>query len=220
MKNGDTSADCAQAVYSRSGGLRSRREFLREFALGAACVMTVPFLGGRTALAAETGGNKVLIVYFSHSGNTRRLAELIHEQTGGRLAELRVARPYPQDYDAVVDMAKKELRANARPALAPEIPELGDARTLFIGYPNWWGTFPMAVFTFLETHNPGDRTVIPFCTHEGSRFGRSERDLRRLCPQARILKGFEVRGSRVGQAREDVAQWLREIDMIKGGQNL
>lgn len=211
---------CDTAECFRIGGLRSRREFLRELALGTACVMTVPFLAGRTARAAETGGNKVLIVYFSHSGNTRRLAELIHEQTGGRLAELRVARPYPQDYDTVVDMAKKELWANARPALAPETPEFRDARTIFIGYPNWWGTFPMAVFTFLETHNPGDRTVIPFCTHEGSRFGRSERDLRRLCPQARILKGFEVRGSRVGQAREDVAQWLREIGMAKGGKDL
>lgn len=220
MKNENSPVYRGRETCSRTGGLYSRREFLRELALGAACVMGAPLLAGRTVRAAETGGNKVLIVYFSHSGNTRRLAELIQEQTGGRLAELRVVRPYPQDYDTVVDMAKKELRANARPALAPEIPDPGDARTVFIGYPNWWGTFPMAVFTFLEAHNPGDRTVIPFCTHEGSRFGRSERDLRRLCPQARILKGFEVRGSRVDQARGDVAQWLREIGMTKGGQNL
>ena len=159
----------------------------------------------------------MLIVYFSHSGNTRRLAELIHELAGGRLAELRAAEPYPRDYDAVVEMARKEQRANARPPLAPDAPDPADCRTLFIGYPNWWGTFPMPVFTFLETYPVGDRTVIPFCTHEGSRFGRSERDLRRLCPQARILKGFEVRGSRVGQARGDAEAWLREIGMANAG---
>ena len=159
----------------------------------------------------------MLIVYFSHSGNTRRLAELIHERTGGRMAELRTVTPYPQEYDAVVEMAKKEQKSNARPPLAAPVSVPAEARTIFIGYPNWWGTFPMPVFTFLETHDLGDRTVIPFCTHEGSRFGRSERDLRRLCPQARILKGFEVRGSRVGQARGDVETWLREIGMANAG---
>ena len=219
MKNGTEKVSTAREGRdrNRSGDSRSRRDFLRGLALGAAAAMFVTFPAPRYASAEEKGGSKVLIVYFSHSGNTRRLAELIHERTGGRMAELRTVTPYPQEYDAVVEMAKKEQKSNARPPLAAPVSVPAEARTIFIGYPNWWGTFPMPVFTFLETHDLGDRTVIPFCTHEGSRFGRSERDLRRLCPQARILKGFEVRGSRVGQARGDVETWLREIGMVNAG---
>ena len=195
----------------KKGDIRERREFLRGIALGAAAVMAAPLLAQQSLRAAEPGGGKVLIVYFSHSGNTRKLAELIHEQVGGDMVELRTAVPYPREYDAVVDMAKKEQRENARPSIVTELPDLMSYRTVFIGYPNWWGTFPMPVFTLLEKYDLGERTVVPFCTHEGSRLGRSERDLRRLCPHARILKGFEVRGSRVGEAREAVARWLRDF---------
>lgn len=195
----------------KKGDIRERREFLRGIALGAAAVMAAPLLAQQSLRAAEPGGGKVLIVYFSHSGNTRKLAELIHEQVGGDMVELRTAVPYPREYDAVVDMAKKEQRENARPSIVTELPDLMSYRTVFIGYPNWWGTFPMPVFTLLEKYDLGERTVVPFCTHEGSRLGRSERDLRRLCPHARILKGFEVRGSRVGEAREAVARWLRDL---------
>ena len=195
----------------KKGDIRERREFLRGIALGAAAVMAAPLLAQQSLRAAEPGGGKVLIVYFSHSGNTRKLAELIHEQVGGDMVELRTAVPYPREYDAVVDMAKKEQRENARPSIVTELPDLMSYRTVFIGYPNWWGIFPMPVFTLLEKYDLGERTVVPFCTHEGSRLGRSERDLRRLCPHARILKGFEVRGSRVGEAREAVARWLRDL---------
>lgn len=202
---------CMKDGTGKKGDIRERREFLRGIALGAAAVMAAPLLAQQSLRAAEPGGGKVLIVYFSHSGNTRKLAELIHEQVGGDMVELRTAVPYPREYDAVVDMAKKEQRENARPSIVTELPDLMSYRTVFIGYPNWWGTFPMPVFTLLEKYDLGERTVVPFCTHEGSRLGRSERDLRRLCPHARILKGFEVRGSRVGEAREAVARWLRDF---------
>ena len=208
MKNG---------TRRNGGGSRSRRGFLRGIALSAAAVMAAPFLSPHSPLGAETGGSRVLIVYFSHSGNTRRLAELIHEQVGGDMVELRTVAPYPREYGAVVDMAKREQRENARPPVATALPDLTPYRTVFIGYPNWWGTFPMPVFTLLESCDLGERNVVPFCTHEGSRFGRSERDLRRLCPRARILKGFEVRGSRVGEAREAVVKWLRDLSLIPAG---
>lgn len=156
----------------------------------------------------------MLIVYFSHSGNTRRLASCIQRLTGGDLAQITPLTPYPQDYDAVVEMAKQEQRRNVRPAISPMQPDPADYDTLFLGYPNWWGTFPMPVFTFLERHPVGGRTLVPFCTHEGSRLGRSEQDLRRLCPQARLLKGFEVRGSRVDGAEPSVKAWLSELGII------
>ena len=106
MKKEAAPVACDTSLCSRTGGLRSRREFLRELALGAVCAMTMPFLAGRTARAAETGGNKVLIVYFSHSGNTRRLAELIHEQvdwageTGLRINQ------NPPSFDQILNLLK------------------------------------------------------------------------------------------------------------------
>ncbi len=84
----------------------------------------------------------------------------------------------------------------------------------FIGFPIWWGTIPMPFFTLLEKYDVGSRTVIPFCTHEGSRFGRGEQDLRRLCPQARIFEGFEVRGSRAGGTQRNTDAWLRKIGLL------
>lgn len=201
-------------LFSRRDGglLTSRRVFLKTLVLGAFAASAPAFLS-RTAFAAQAGGNNVLIIYFSHSGNTRRLAGFIHDRVGGRMIELRTEKPYPEDYDAVVDEAKKEQEANARPAITTTLDGLDTIDTVFIGYPNWWGTLPMPFFTLLERYPMAGKTVIPFCTHEGSRFGRSERDLRSLCPQARLLEGFEVRGSRVSGAEKDVAEWLTGLGL-------
>lgn len=199
------------AVVHQESTIRSRRNFLKGMALGAAAVVVAPALSGMSAFAAKAGGNKVLILYFSHSGNTRQLAGQIHERVGGDMVELKTVTPYPQDYDAVVDVARKEQRSNARPQIATETPDLDAYHTVFIGFPNWWGTMPMPFFTFLEKHDLGNKKIIPFCTHEGSRLGRSESDLQKLCPQAQVLKGFEVRGSRVSGAQKDVDAWLNGL---------
>ncbi len=156
----------------------------------------------------------MLIVYFSHSGNTRRLAACIQRLTGGDMAQITPLTPYPQDYDAVVELARQEQRRNVRPPIAAMQPDPAAYDTLFLGYPNWWGTFPMPVAMFLENYPVGNKTLVPFCTHEGSRLGKSEQDLRRLCPQARLLKGFEVRGSRVDGAEPSVKAWLSELGLI------
>ena len=158
----------------------------------------------------------MLILYFSHSGNTRPLAEYIHSKIGGDILELKTVSPYPSDYDAVVEQAQQEQRRNARPDISTVIPNLEQYDTVFIGYPNWWGTLPMPFFTLLERHPLGRKTIVPFCTHEGSRFGRSERDLQRLCPDARMLEGFEVRGSRVGRAQAEVDAWLHRLVFLAG----
>ena len=193
----------------------SRRNFLSHVAAGTLLFCATPLLShASSALVAEPKGENMLVLYFSHSGNTRTIAEYIHHRVGGEIIELKTVVPYPSDYDAVVEKAQEEQRQNARPDISTTIPNLEKYDIVFIGYPNWWGTIPMPFFTLLERYPLGRKTIIPFCTHEGSRFGRSERDLQKLCPDARMLEGFEVRGSRVGRAQMDVDAWLRKLGFL------
>ena len=79
---------------------------------------------------------------------------------------------------------------------------------IFLGYPNWWDTMPMTVWTFLETYDFGGKTIIPFCTHEGSRMGRSEQDIKTLCPKATVMKGLPIKGSNVQNADKEIEKWV------------
>lgn len=158
---------------------------------------------------------KILVAYFSHSGNTRRIAEQIHSLAGGDIAEIRAVQTYPKEYREATRQAKKELEENLRPAISTKVADIDSYSVVFVGYPIWWGTMPMPVFTFLEGHNLKGKTIIPFCTHEGSRTGRSVEDIRRVCPSSTVREGLAVRGRDVQNAQEDVAKWLRAMGLAK-----
>lgn len=192
----------------------SRRHFLKYAVTGTIAMHAAALATGSAAWAAGTKGGNMLILYFSRSGNTRAVAEQIHGRIGGQMIELKTVVPYPADYDALVEQAQREQKSNARPQIATEIPNLEKYDIIFIGFPNWWGTMPMPLFTLLEKYDVGNRSIIPFCTHEGSRFGRSRQDLKTLCPRARLLEGFEARGSRAAGAQENVDAWLRRLGLL------
>ncbi len=153
------------------------------------------------------------MAYFSHAGNTREIANQIHEKVGGDIFEIVTVDPYPEDYNACVNQAKQEQDDNSRPELAAKVENMDSYDVVFVGYPNWWGTMPMAVFTFLEEYDFSGKTIVPFCTHEGSRLGRSVEDIKKLCPQSTILEGLAVRGGDVKNAQNEVSEWLRETGM-------
>lgn len=165
--------------------------------------------------AAAPAGQKILVVYFSHSGNTREIANQIHEKVGGDTFEIKTVKPYSVDHNTVVEQAKQEQQSGYKPELKEKVSDIDSYNVIFIGYPNWWGTMPMAVFTFLESYNFSGKTIIPFCTHEGSALGRSVDDIIKLCPKSTILEGLTVRGGDVKKAHNDVAEWLSKIGMIK-----
>lgn len=163
--------------------------------------------------AAESGdaqtvpaGKKILVAYFSHSGNTRAVAERIAAATGADLFEIVPQRPYPAEYRAVVDQAKREIAADYRPALKNDQPDAGRYDVIYIGSPCWWATVAPPVATFLAAHGFAGKTLIPFMTHEGSRMGRTEADIRRLCPEATVLAGVPIRGSSAAQADREIRQ--------------
>lgn len=163
----------------------------------------------------DTANKKILIAYFSYSGNTKKVADEIHKSVGGDIFEIKTADPYPTDYNTVVDQAKKEQADNYRPKLATKVENMDSYDVIFVGYPNWWGTMPMAVFTFLEEYKLSGKTIIPFCTHDGSAFGKSVEDMKKIAPQSKILDGLEIRGKSVKDENKEVPEWLRKIGMIK-----
>lgn len=178
---------------------------------------TVP-VADNTSKKKESG-DKTLVLYFSHSGNTRKIAQYVHEFVGGELVELKTVDAYPENYDKCVDQARKELEANFRPKLLEKLNEtfakLDDYETVYLGYPNWWGTTPMAFATMLETHDFSTKTIIPFCTHEGSALGASTRDIAKWSPKSTLLNGLAVRGRSVASAKPEVEKWLRQLGKTK-----
>ncbi len=175
----------------------------------------------------ENKKQKCLIAYFSRAGynyvngaivdlavgNTEVIAQMIEEATGGNLVQILPAKEYPLDYHEATREAQAELQMNARPPLVLEVENIEDYDQIFLGYPNWWGTMPMPVWTFLEQYGFAGKTIIPFCTHEGSGMGHSERDIATLCPQAKLEKGLAIQGANVASARQLVQNWIQKINL-------
>lgn len=207
-KNGSPALDS----HLENAGVLSRRHVLKAAFAGIAAGLAGLVLPHVSAYAAGASGNKVLIAYFSRTGNTREVAEQIYKRVGGDMLELKTAHSYPEAYRATTEQAKREQEENFRPTLTSDVESVQPYDVIFIGYPNWWGTMPMALFTFLEKHDFSGKTLVPFCTHEGSALGRGPRDIARTCPNANILDGLAIRGSNASGAQEDVEQWLRRID--------
>ena len=167
--------------------------------------------------------SKTLIVYYSRKGenyvngsirnlskgNTEVIAEMIADLTGGDLFEVETVKTYPADYYACIDEAKAELRQGARPELKAYPDSLDGYDTIFVGYPNWWGTMPMAIFTFLEHYDWSGKTICPFCTNEGSGMGSSERDLKKVCAGATVEKSLSIHGAEAVQSRDRVETWVK-----------
>lgn len=167
---------------------------------------------------------KILIVYYSRKGenywngsirklekgNTERAAEFIQKAVGGDIFEIDTVKPYSENYMTCTEEAKAELRSNARPEIKAYPENFDSYDTIFIGYPNWWGTMPMCMFTLLDKFDMTGKTVIPFCTNEGSGMGSSESDLKKLCGGAVIKKGLSVHGSETERSEKKIADWAKK----------
>ena len=143
-------------------------------------------------------------------GNTEIAAEFIKNAVGGDLFEVQTVREYAKDYYACIDEAQRELRARARPPIKAFPEDIDRYDNIFIGYPNWWGTMPMAMFTLLEHFDWAGRKIIPFCTNEGSGMGSSERDLAKACPGATIARGLSIHGAETLRSEKKIADWAKK----------
>ncbi len=196
----------------------SRRSFMKLTVAGLLAGAAMQLLPGlSTASAAEKGGQgkKVLVVYYSRSGNTRDMANQIHALAGGDIVELQTVTPYPFEHRATTEQARRELDSGYKPPLTTKITGLASYDVIFVGSPSWWGTYAAPVKTFLSDSDFSGKTLVPFITHEGSGLGRAPADMAKLCPKSTLLEGLAVRGGSVKTAREDMESWLRKIGMRK-----
>jgi flavodoxin len=170
---------------------------------------------------------KCLVAYFSRKGknyvsgkivdlkigNTEVVANMIQKITGGDMFHIESVTAYPKDYTEATEVAKNELRDKARPKLTGQVEDTGAYDVIFLGYPNWWGTMPMPVYTFLESYDFSGKTIVPFCTHEGSGMGHSEKDIAKVCPKATVLEGIAIHGTSAASAESDVSSWVDRLSI-------
>lgn len=162
--------------------------------------------GSETPTAEDS--SSVLIAYFSWSGNTEQVAQIIQQETGGDLFEIAPATAYTDDYNELLDIAQQEQSDDARPELAGQVENWEQYDTIFVGYPNWWSDAPMAVYTFVESCDWSGKTLIPFNTSASGGFGRSLSRLEESASGAAILEGISFTERTLGDAQSEVTAWL------------
>ena len=171
---------------------------------------------------------KTLIAFFSRAdenyfggamryvkvGNTEIVAGIIEDLILADTFKIEMKNPYSPVYMTCIEEAKKDLRAKARPELVSMPESIDEYDTVILAYPNYWGTMPMAVYTFLENFDFSGKTILPLCTNEGSGMGSSEREIKKTCPGAEVKKGLPITGSAAASSKSSVERWLNANRLI------
>lgn len=208
----------------------NRRDFLKTagsavlglaaLTLGCGAATTTSSAPAQTAAANTTQGasqtmnntgKKILVAYFSWSGNTKAVAEEIHKQVGGDLIQIVPATAYSETYSVTVAKAKAEQLSGARPAISTKIADFAQYDTIYLGYPNWWGSLPMPVATFVETYKLDGKKVAPFFTHGGGGVQRCLSDLQKLAPNANYTDYLCLSGSSAKNSTAEIDSWVKKV---------
>lgn len=203
-----------------------RREFLKTtgfailglagLSLGCASssstTQAAPAATATSTGSAASGGKKPLIVYFSRSGNTKAVAEEIQKLTGGDLVEIKTVTPYPDEYRATTEQAKAEQQQDARPAISTKIDNFDQYDTVYLGYPNWWGSMPMPIATFLDTYKMNGKRLALFMTHGGGGIQRCYSDLVKRAQGAQLASDYLcLSGSSARSSQDEIRDWVAKV---------
>ena len=178
--------------------------------IGLLCIFGVYCVFAVQKEEVNMSSKKVLIAYYSHSGNTKTVAEKIKNITGGDIFEIQTKIPYPEDYNTVVNLAKEEKQQNKLPELANDISTDG-YDLIFLGTPVWWYTASGPVKKFLSLHNFDGKIVVPFCTHGGGGASDTYADIQKLAPGAKVLQGYT---SYERSAKDsEIESWIKSLNL-------
>lgn len=172
--------------------------------------------------------DKILIVYLSRTNNTKAIAEIIQHNTGGNLVALELEKPYHENYMATVQQVVEENETGYLPVLKTKIDSIQNFEVVFVGFPTWDMKMPPPMKSFLHQYNLGGKTVIPFNTNAGYGAGSSFQTVYELCPDSKVLEGFEIKGGierdgvyfvikdeRAKEAETRVKKWLVKLKLMK-----
>ena len=147
-------------------------------------------------------------------GNTEVAVGMIKELIDADMFKIEMINPYAKDYNTCIKESRRDLQTKARPELVSMPESLDGYDTVILAYPNYWGTMPAPVFTFLDAFDFSGKTILPLCTHEGSGMGASVRDLRTICRGVKVENGLAIRGGDVPEAKPQIEAWLKENGLI------
>lgn len=176
-----------------------------------AALAFLPFNYAQAKNAGEGNMKKILIAYYSHSGNTAKIAKQIQKHTGGDIFEIKTKDEYPSKYNDLLNQAKKEISDGYKPALISKVTNIEDYDIIFVGSPNWWSTIAPAVASFLSEYGFSGKTIVPFCTHGGGGVSRCFDDMKKLRPDAKFSEG---KGFYQSDASEnEISDWLKKLNL-------
>ncbi|WP_449415809.1 flavodoxin [Ochrobactrum teleogrylli] len=175
--------------------------------LSLAAAGSVP-LSSASASAAQLPRGKVLVAYFSRSGNTRVVAGQVRRALQAELFEIAPEAPYPDDYFETVEQARQETERGYEPPLKERVADIGSYETVFLGFPIWGTTAPPVIRSFLSAHNLSGKTLIPLVTHGGYGLGNSLSVVAEHAPDAQLVEGFSMEAPQERQTIEQVMGWL------------
>lgn len=193
------------------------------------CISSCSFSPSESSIKpTESTTEKTLIVYLSRTNNTKRIAEIIQSNVGGKLIALELQTPYPDNYQATVAQVAKENETNFLPPLKTKIDNIEQYDIIFIGFPTWGMQLPPPTKSFLTEYNLSEKTIVPFNTNAGYGLGSSIETIKQLCPKSKVLNAFSIKGGteRDGilfvmkdekeiEARKEVTDWLRKLKISK-----
>ena len=172
--------------------------------------------------------SKILIVYLSRTNNTKAIAEIIHKNVGGTLIALELETPYPENYQVTVQQVVKENETGYLPPLKTKIDSMEKYAVVFLGFPTWDMKMPPPMKSFLHNYNFSGKTIIPFNTNAGYGVGSGFQTVKELCPDSKVLEGFEIKGGverdgvlfvikdeKAKEAETKVKSWLQKIKVAK-----
>ena len=168
--------------------------------------------------------SNILIAYYSRKdenyvsgqlkhlsvGNTEVVASYIAKETKGDVFKIEQEKPYSKKYNECIEEARCDQLNNNYLPLKKYLDNIDKYDVIYLGYPNYWNTMPMAVFTFISKYDFKGKVIKPFCTHEGSGLGKSVSDIKKICKNAIIKDGLPIKGSNVNNSLEEVKKWINK----------
>lgn len=179
-----------------------------------AAVLICTIIHAGTANAQEYQGKKILVAYYSRSGNTKKIATQIQDLTHSDIFRIETAIPYPEDFDEMVKKASEEKKSGFLPPLKSKVSDIESYDTIFVGFPIWDMSLPSPIKSFLSGYDLKGKIIIPFCTNDGYGKGSSFNTVESLCPSSKFMNGFAIEGKKAETASSDILKWLKELKFL------